>query len=626
MIKLFDRIKEISRSTGTGIFTLDGAAAGFSRFNEVYTNGDILFYAITDGTSYEVGSGVYSSNQLTQRFPFRSSNSNQRVNFPNGIKEVYVSYPAKYAVHTASGYSDFSQPQASGLAFWRNSTTLDYDSNLIWDRQSDRLGISKTPDWTLDVGGLAKSSGLIVDRSGVWFSGGNLGYAMGVQLEPFLKNVLNTETGTNAVFQHSGIVNQGWLFKKQSAATFFAGPPSGCGSPPCPADYPSFRGLHVKDIPSLSEFYMTQYADGVAGNIAFYRSSGIVEYDPLFTFDKTNNYLGINKSNPTKALDVVGEGRFTSNLTIGGNLDVQGGITYIDSSNVTIWDKQLELASMSGAALLNDSQIDDAGIVIKSTNGDKKWTWRDSTDAWTTDQKIQTSGIIFNDLSTISGAYRAGSGLVLNNGITFNVGNLFRIADQTTGSGWIHQADLLRVSGVNGLSTTYASGTRLLTISPASLSGYFETKISSSTYSAGSGLTLIGSQFNTSGTGNFQSIIVNAVSGATVTIRSSSGNASCIRMHRASGSQQTAAQFVADSGGATPSNTIINASGFLTIPVINSFCSGIVLLGSGAPSNRGVMFLASDVNRLYISNGSAWYFSSLTLDNTACSGAGSGGA
>lgn len=256
MIKLFDRIKEISRSNGTGAFNLDGAADGFSRFNNFYSNGDVLFYAITDGSSYEIGSGVYSSNQLTQRFPFASTNSNGLVNFPNGLKEVYVVYPAKYSVYTGSGYGNFQQPQASGVAFWGNSNTLDYDNKLIWDKQADRLGIGKTPEYMLDVGGLAKSSGLIVDKSGVWFSGANIGYAVGVQLEPFLKNQLNVETGTDAVFQLSGIVNQGWLFKKQNAGLVFAGPSSGCAIPPCPPGYPTFRFLTIHDIPDLSSRYV----------------------------------------------------------------------------------------------------------------------------------------------------------------------------------------------------------------------------------------------------------------------------------------------------------------------------------------------------------------------------------
>jgi hypothetical protein len=201
MIKLFDRIKETSHSTGTGIFNLDGAADGFSRFNEVYSNGDVLFYAITDGTRYEISSGVYSANQLTQRFPFRSTNSDQRVNFPNGVKEVYVTYPAKYSVFTGSGYGNFQQPQSSGVAFWENGNTLSYDSNLIWDKNNDRLGILISPEYTLDVSGLARTVGNIVGSSGVLFSGNNIGYFKGVQLEPFLKNTLNVETGTDAVFE-----------------------------------------------------------------------------------------------------------------------------------------------------------------------------------------------------------------------------------------------------------------------------------------------------------------------------------------------------------------------------------------------------------------------------------------
>ena len=118
-----------------------------------------------------------------------------------------------------------------------------------------------------------------------------------------------------------------------------------------------------------------------------------------------------------------------------GGLDIQGNLTYIDSQTVTIQDHQLELGSVSGTAFGADVYINDGGIVLKSEDGDKKWTWINATDAWTTDQKLDVSGIIFNDFSSISGAYRAGSGLVLDDGIVFNVGNLFHVSgsDQNTG-------------------------------------------------------------------------------------------------------------------------------------------------------------------------------------------------
>ena len=69
------------------------------------------------------------------------------------------------------------------------------------------------------------------------------------------------------------------------------------------------------------------------------------------------------------------------NLT-SGNLTVSGTLTYINSTTVTIADKQLELASNSGTATGNDASVDDGGIVLKSTGGDKKWTWQNATEAW----------------------------------------------------------------------------------------------------------------------------------------------------------------------------------------------------------------------------------------------------
>ena len=130
IIVLSDRIKELSHSIGTGSLRLDGAATGFSAFGDFYASGDALYYAVTDGTDYEVGSGQYmpdgSSNSLV-RFPFRSTNSDNAVNFAAGVKEVYVTYPGQYAVFTASGLGPFKEPKPSGLAFWGSSQILCHD-------------------------------------------------------------------------------------------------------------------------------------------------------------------------------------------------------------------------------------------------------------------------------------------------------------------------------------------------------------------------------------------------------------------------------------------------------------------------------------------------------------------
>ena len=94
-----------------------------------------------------------------------------------------------------------------------------------------------------------------------------------------------------------------------------------------------------------------------------------------------------SSENILASIDNGGNASF-ANLTTTGNLNVSGTLTYIDSTTVTIADKQLELASNSGTAAGNDAAVNDGGIVVKSTEGDKKWTWLDATDAWHSTENI----------------------------------------------------------------------------------------------------------------------------------------------------------------------------------------------------------------------------------------------
>jgi hypothetical protein len=260
MIKLYDRVKQTTYSIGTGDIALSGSIAGFSTFSSVYQNNDSLFYCITDGINYEIGSGTYiSSNDTIKRYSIKSTNSNQLVNFGYGLKEIYVNYPATNSVISPYGVS--STPQNSGIAFWTSSNSLSYSDKFNIDSGNGRIGINKTnPTATIDIGGSSatssvKASGFFVGNSGVYFPSGNNGlssYSGGIQLTHFEMN--KTDVYSSSVIQLSGIVNQNILLKKQNAGTVFAGPPSGC-SPPCDPAYPNFRPLTVEDIPDLSSLY-----------------------------------------------------------------------------------------------------------------------------------------------------------------------------------------------------------------------------------------------------------------------------------------------------------------------------------------------------------------------------------
>lgn len=257
-IFLQDRIKETSYTMGTSSFVLNGAANGFSSFGSVYDNGDNVFYAATDGTFYEIGSGVYITgvqNSLA-RFPFRSSNNNSIVNFGEGLKEIFVTYPATHSVYSASGLQGNTPPKQSGIAYWSSSNILNYDSNLIWDDVNNRIGIRNiSPVHAIDIGGSAsestiKTSGVYIGSVGIVFPPANNGdslYAGGQQLAHYEPNALNSLTGSDQVLELSGVAKNNILFKKQNAGLVFAGPASGC-TPPCSPNYPTFRPMLLEDI------------------------------------------------------------------------------------------------------------------------------------------------------------------------------------------------------------------------------------------------------------------------------------------------------------------------------------------------------------------------------------------
>lgn len=276
-IDIYDRIKEYSYTIGTGNFVLGGAVAGFSSFGSAYSNSDVCFYAATDGTYYEVGSGVYVTgvqNSLA-RFPFKSTNNNNRVSFGEGLKEVFVTYPATHSVYSSSGINN-SIPKSSGVAIWSSPNVVSADPNIIWNSTNSRLGIKKSnPSYAIDVGGtkeesVIRSSGLICGVSGVYFPPGNNNdytYVGGRQLYHYEPIIIDTGTYSNLVLQTSGIAQNNLSFKQQNAGFVFAGPASGC-TPPCSPDYPSFRPLTWEDIPKLPFKTITSsYNSGSIGDM-----------------------------------------------------------------------------------------------------------------------------------------------------------------------------------------------------------------------------------------------------------------------------------------------------------------------------------------------------------------------
>ena len=483
---LKDRIKETSRSTGLGDFVLDGAAPGFSSFSEYYTNGDSFFYAITDGEDYEVGSGVYNvgaSNTIT-RFPIQSTDSDSLVDFTAGVKEVFVTYPGKGAVFSAEGHDHNQQPADSGIAFYSTDQIVNYDRMLIWDSGKAALGIGQqSPVYAIDVGSdidysIVRASGFIDGGSGILFSGVLGSFSGGRQLEPFLRNVTNSETGSDAVIKLSGVVDQGILLHKQLPSTIFAGPLGSCG---CVDDYPTFRLLDIDDLPlsEIDDRYIRQANVGLdgqsknvgngafrAGSVALYSVSGYITYDSGIIYDAVNNRLLLRDhatlDDPRVTLDVDGE-IYTTDIQASGYIRAKGNITT--------------------SGLISPSQ----GIEIPPY------------------LPSPTTNMIYND----------GGSLYWNGSPLTAPAYSFTVTDDVETPDTIANGETLTLSGVSGVEVRYAPNENFFRISASGLSGVLQKQINA--FAGGTyGFSVTNGDFVADAIANAEVVTISGVSGIRV--------------------------------------------------------------------------------------------------------------
>jgi hypothetical protein len=94
------------------------------------------------------------------------------------------------------------------------------------------------------------------------------------------------------------------------------------------------------------------------------------------------NMTGTLSGPATFNIDPAAVGDNTGTVVIKGNLQVDGTTTTINSTTLTVDDKNIVLGS--GAA--NDAAADGSGITVESGDGNKTLNWVDATDAWTSSE------------------------------------------------------------------------------------------------------------------------------------------------------------------------------------------------------------------------------------------------
>ena len=138
----------------------------------------------------------------------------------------------------------------------------------------------------------------------------------------------------------------------------------------------------------------------VAGQVSVYLNGVKLVAGSDFTATNGSTITGLSALTASDVVEVIAlstfspadtvpasGGTFTGNVVMSGNLTVNGTTTTIDTTNLIVEDKNIEMGKVSSPT---DSTADGGGITLKGTT-DKTILWENDTDSWNFNQNIETS-------------------------------------------------------------------------------------------------------------------------------------------------------------------------------------------------------------------------------------------
>jgi len=167
--------------------------------------------------------------------------------------------------------------------------------------------------------------------------------------------------------------------------------------------------INGTSIPSTKTLVVTTDKLNVLASTSSSELAGIIS-------DETGTGALVFANTPTLVTPNIGAATGTS-LVLSGDLTVNGTTTTINSTEITVDDKNLTLGSV---ATPTDAGADGGGLTLKGTT-DKTFSWIDATDAWTSSEHMDlASGKVLkiNGTEVLSATQYTGNAATVTNGIT----------------------------------------------------------------------------------------------------------------------------------------------------------------------------------------------------------------
>ena len=449
---LKDRVKETTTTTGTGAITLAGAVSNFQTFTSVLSNADTTYYAIIDDTNkeFDVGLGTFASSgtTLTRTTILESSNSGSAVNLGTGTKQVFMTYPAEKSVFldannhvelTGGAISLKNAGSQSRIDFYCESSNAHY-ARLQAPAHSDFSGnvtitlpattgtialtsdiTSQDLDATTDSGTIdvllgsetltvAGGSGISTSATGTTITvAGDDASTSSKGVASFSSDDFSVSSG--AVTIKSGGVTNTQLAgsiansKLSNSSVSFGGVSLAFGASDAT---PAFNLSDATNYPtsSLSGTITNAQLAGSIANSKLANSSITVSdgsnttataLGGTITFSGTSNEVDVAESSGTITIGLPNDVTIGQNLTVTGDLTVNGTTTTVNSTTVTIDDP---IFTLGGDSAPGSDDNKDRGIEFKYHDGSSArvgfFGYDDSNTAFTLFTEATNSSEVFS--------------------------------------------------------------------------------------------------------------------------------------------------------------------------------------------------------------------------------------
>jgi hypothetical protein len=531
--KVFDRVKETTSTTGSGTITLGGAAYGFQSFSDVLSSGDTTFYAIVNGSSWETGLGTFAGGTLSRDTVFESSNSGNLIDL-SATSDVYITYPASKSVYRNS--NDQVVITSSGIRFSDGSIQVVASTGIAEYTAGTGLQLNagefSIDDTVVQTGDLAAYS----TTSYVNTVSGNL------------QSEISALQAASGDYAQSGdnvsifVNDAGYLTSHPSISAASSSDNSG--------------RTYIQDILLDSNGHVT----GIATETETFENT-----DTTYSAGNGLNLVGTEFSVNLSSGDIPN--LHTSQITVGTFADAR-----INESSVT---------QHSGAMQITESQIVDLqsyaisgdNISIFTNDSGYLTSESDTLDSVVSRGASTSTDVTFNGLVTASTGvqlsdgtpavttnklYNVGGSLYFNGAVVAGGGgggSDWTIADGNGNSETVPSGTTIYFSGVDNVDVNYSSSTNIVSISGTD-----------TTYTAGTGLNLVGTEFSIDDTviqsGDNISLLVNDSSYSTTSYVDSASGELQTQINQNTSDITTVSGLMAVSGDNV--SIFLNDAGYLT--------------------------------------------------------------